>query len=89
MRTTAALATRQPEFTPMKLPCTLSRLPNGQWLARHTGSSTGKVEITAPTRDEALTRMRDELQYRIEWCPCSGVSGDTVVLQVQGEGDRS
>jgi hypothetical protein len=27
--------------------------------------------------------MRDEWQYRIEWCPCSGVSGDTVELQVQ------
>jgi hypothetical protein len=26
--------------------------------------------------------MRDELQYRIELCPCSAVSGDTVELQV-------
>lgn len=26
--------------------------------------------------------MRNELQYRIELCPCSGVSGDTVELQV-------
>jgi hypothetical protein len=69
----------------MKLTCTLSHLANGKWLVRHTGSSTGQVEITAPTRDEALTKMRNELQYRIEWCPCSGVSGDTVVLQVQEE----
>lgn len=50
----------------MKLTCTLSHLANGKWLARHTGSSTGQVEVTAPTRDEALTKMRDELQYRIE-----------------------
>jgi hypothetical protein len=27
--------------------------------------------------------MREELQYRIELCPCSGVSGDTVVLDVR------
>ena len=66
----------------MKLTCTLSHLANGKWQARHTGSSTGQVEVTAPTREEALTKMRNELQYRIEWCPCSGVSGDTVELQV-------
>jgi Zn-dependent protease with chaperone function len=44
--------------------------------------------ITAPTREEALTKMRNELQYRIEWCPCSGASGDTVELQVREEGGR-
>jgi hypothetical protein len=27
--------------------------------------------------------MRNELQYRIELCPCSGVSGDTVELHVE------
>jgi hypothetical protein len=73
----------------MKLTCTLSRLPNDKWLAWHTGSSTGQVEITASTREEALTKMRDELQYRIELCPCSGVSGPTVELQVREEGGRS
>jgi hypothetical protein len=72
----------------MKLTCTLSRLANGKWLVKHIGSSTGQVEITAPTREEALTKMRNELQYRIELCPCSGVSGDTVVLQVREGGGR-
>ncbi len=69
----------------MKLTCTVSRLANGKWLAWHTGSSTGQVEVTAATREEALTKMRNELQYRIEWCPCSGASGDTVELQVREE----
>jgi hypothetical protein len=59
----------------MRLICTVSHLTNGKWLARHSGSSTGQVEVTALTREEALTKMRDELQYRIELCPCSGVSG--------------
>jgi hypothetical protein len=72
----------------MKLACTVSRLANGNWLAQHTGSSTGQVEVTAPTREEALTKMRNELQYRIEWCPCSGASGDTVDLQVREQGVR-
>ena len=72
----------------MRLACTVSRLANGNWLVRHAGSSTGRVEVTAPTREEALTKLRDELQYRIELCPCSGVSGPTVELQVRQEGSR-
>ena len=72
----------------MKLTCTVSRLASGNWLARHAGSTLGQVEVTAPTRDAALTKMKNELQYRIEWCPCSGVSGDTVVLQVSAEAGR-
>jgi hypothetical protein len=72
----------------MKLTCTVSRRPDGKWLARHTGSSMGRVDVTAPTREEALAKMRDELQYRIEWCPCSGASGDTVELLVREEGGR-
>ncbi len=73
----------------MKLTCTVSRLASGKWLARHTGSSTGQVEVTAPTREEAVTKLRNELQFRIELCPCSGVSGPTVELQVREEGGRS
>jgi hypothetical protein len=73
----------------VKLTCTVSRLASGKWLAQHTGRSTGQVAVTAPTRDEALTKMRDELQYRIEWCPCSGAWGETVELQVREEGGRS
>ena len=73
----------------MKLTCTVSRLANGKWLARHTGQSTGHVEVVAPTREEAVTKMRDELQYRIELCPCSGAWGETVELQVREEGGRA
>lgn len=68
----------------MKLTCTLSRLPNGRWLARHADSNLGPVEVTAASREEVQVKMQNELQYRVELCPCSGVSGDTVVLQVKG-----
>ena len=72
----------------MMAPCTLRRMWNGTWLVRHSSSDLGTVEVSGSSRDEALTRMRNELQFRIEWCPCSGVSGDTVELQVQEEGGR-
>ena len=67
----------------MKAPCTLSRMWNGTWLVRHSSSDLGTVEVSASSREEALMKMRNELQYRIEWCPCSAVSGDTIELQVR------
>src|SRR5262249_25475621 len=70
------------EVALMKALCTLSRTPNGAWLVRHASSTLGTVELSASSREQALTKMRDELQYRLELCPCSGVSGDTVTLQV-------
>ena len=66
----------------MKASCTLGRMRNGTWLVRHSSSALGTVKVSDSSREEALTKMRNELQYRIEWCPCSGVSGDTVELQV-------
>jgi hypothetical protein len=55
---------------------------NGTWLVRHSSSILGTVEVTGFSREQALTEMRNELQYRSEWCPCSGASADTVELQV-------
>ena len=66
----------------MKAACTLSRMRNGTWLVRHSSSTLGSVEVSGFSREEALTDMRNELQYRSEWCPCSGASADTVELQV-------
>ena len=58
---------------------------NGTWLVRHSSSILGTVEVSAFSREEALTDMRNELQYRSELCPCSGASPDTVELQVSEE----
>ena len=68
----------------MKAPCTL-RIQNGIWSAHHSSSALGTAEVSARSREEALNKMQNELQYRIELCPCSGVSGDTVVLDVQDD----
>jgi hypothetical protein len=69
----------------MKYAFTLTRLPSGRWSARHTGSKLGPVEVTTASRDEAQAKLQNELQYRVELFPCSGVSGETVVLQVQDD----
>jgi hypothetical protein len=66
----------------MNAACTLSRRPDGAWLVRHSSPSLGHVEVSALAREEALTKMQNELQYRIELCPCSGASADIVELLV-------
>ncbi len=67
----------------MKFSCTVQALSSGIWQARHAGSSVGTVEVKAVTRSAALEKLRNELQYRIELCPCSGVSGDRAEVVVQ------
>jgi hypothetical protein len=53
--------------------------------------SDGQVLVTcdapvcmtrAATEDAALEKIKKEIQYRIEWCPCTGVEEDYVRLEV-------
>jgi hypothetical protein len=67
----------------MKFPCAVQPLGDGIWLARHSGTTVGTVEVRAPSRQAALDKLRNELQYRIELCPCSGVSGDRAEVVVE------
>jgi hypothetical protein len=64
---------------------TIGRMRDGTWLVHHSSPILGTEQISGPSREEALTKMRDELQYRSEWCPCSGASADTVELQVSDD----
>jgi hypothetical protein len=56
----------------MKFSCTIIRRRNGDWAVRHIGSQVGTVEVTAGSRLEALEKMRREILYRLELCPCTG-----------------
>lgn len=72
----------------MKFSCTVERKADGNWSARHSGSTVGTVEVSAASRQAALDKLRNELQYRIELCPCSGVSGDRAEVVVQDANQR-
>ena len=37
----------------------------------------------AGSEAEALEKIRAEIRYRLEWCPCTGVGDDYVQLDVQ------
>jgi len=56
----------------MTFRCQLLRAKNGQWSVRHSGPDTGSIEVTAASREQALDKMRSELRYRLELCPCTG-----------------
>jgi hypothetical protein len=59
----------------------LNRDPGGAWVA-------SSVELPncwsrGSTREEALAKLRDEIRYRIEYCPCSGVDEEFVRVELQ------
>ncbi len=56
----------------MKFPCSISRVANGEWSVRHVSANLGTVQVTARAQNEALEKMRGELRYRLEICPCTG-----------------
>jgi hypothetical protein len=56
----------------MTFRCKLSQTNSGQWSVRYSGSDVGAVEVTAVSREQALQKMRSELRYRLELCPCTG-----------------
>jgi hypothetical protein len=57
---------------------------DGSWIASAVALphcwSRGK------THDEALARLRDEIRYRIELCPCSGVDDEYVQVELEVAG---
>jgi hypothetical protein len=41
-----------------------------------------RCTVKARSRDEALQKIRKEIRYRIEHCPCTGVDDDFVEVVV-------
>jgi hypothetical protein len=37
----------------------------------------------ASDEKQALEKIRNEIRYRIEWCPCTGVDDDYVQLEIE------
>ena len=73
----------------MRYPCTIRKLMDGGWLARSLGSDVGNIEVQASSRDEAVNGLREEIRYRLEWCPCSAVAEDYVELDISEEPQRA
>jgi len=55
----------------MKFACRISQR-DGIWTGEHTSEGVGPIRVSAPTRDEALRKLEEEIRYWLEMCPCSG-----------------
>jgi hypothetical protein len=41
-----------------------------------------KCSAGAPTRQEALDKIKEEIRYRLEYCPCSTVREGDIEIEV-------
>ncbi len=67
----------------MKFPVTVKTLIDGRVQVRCLGTVAGEVTVVGENRDDALERAKNEIRYRIEWCPCSAVSDEFVELDIR------
>lgn len=72
----------------MRYRVTLKQLTDGDFYARCLAAPNGPAAAQAATAEEALARLRQEIRYRLEYCPCSAVSGEYVELEVENAGAR-
>jgi hypothetical protein len=69
----------------VKFPCAVTRLGNGDWSVRHASPNLGTVQVTARSQEEALEKMRGELRYRLEICPCTGELYQDVEIEISSQ----
>ena len=67
----------------MRYRVTLERLPGGGVRARAADVPGGRAEARGDGPEEALSRIRAEILYRLELCPCSGLAPEEVELAVE------
>ena len=59
----------------------LNRDVDGSWVA--SAVELPNCWSRGRTREEAVNKLRDEIRYRIEYCPCSGVDDEYVRVELQ------
>lgn len=65
----------------MRVTCTLTRVGGG-WLARHESRDVGALEVRGTTREETIEKLKGEIRYRLELCPCTGETYRHIEIQV-------
>ncbi len=63
----------------MKFPVSID-VRGGEFVATSVGEP--RCTVKGRSREEALEKIRKEIRYRIEQCPCTGVADDFVELVV-------
>lgn len=66
----------------MKFATLLEQRNDGCWALRHDGPEIGSIVVTAPSREAAVEKLRGEIRYRLELCPCSGDSYQHIDIEI-------
>ena len=69
----------------MTFPATLTSESGGRWRAVHESRDVGRVEALADTRDAAIEKLKGEIRYRLELCPCTGESYRHIEVRVAAQ----
>jgi hypothetical protein len=67
----------------MKFPCDMVRHRDGHLTLRHESPAVGRVEVTASSRDEAAEKLRGEIRYRLETCPCTADAYEDIAIEIR------
>lgn len=70
----------------MKFPCLLTSEPGGPWRAVHESCDLGRIEAVADSRDAAIEKLKGEIRYRLELCPCTGESFQHIDVEIESAG---
>ncbi|MCX6340145.1 MAG: type II toxin-antitoxin system HicB family antitoxin [Candidatus Aureabacteria bacterium] len=63
----------------MKYKVRLTQVSSGRLIAY---CDEPKCSTGAPTRQEALDKIKEEIRYRLEYCPCSAVREGDIEIEV-------
>lgn len=66
----------------MRFACTISQLATGAWQARHESRDVGVVLVRGSSREEAIDKLRGEIRYRLELCPCTGETYQHIAVEI-------
>lgn len=66
----------------MRYVCSIVQQPGGAWRARHESRDIGVVEAQGPSREEAIEKLKGEIRYRLELCPCTGETYQHIDMEI-------
>jgi hypothetical protein len=65
----------------MRYSCTIEQTAAG-WTATHESKDVGQVRAAAATREEAIEKLKGEIRYRLELCPCTGETYQHIAVEI-------
>jgi predicted RNase H-like HicB family nuclease len=66
----------------MRFPCNIAQQRDGSWRASHHSPDVGEVHAAGTSKEQALDKLRGEIRYRLELCPCTGESYQHIDLEI-------